>query len=212
VHSGFRHRQPSAFYGVASEQLGDKKDSATHLSSGVEVRAYYKRVMDKFLKTGRVRYFPLSTYAQAGTVHTIASNLHGQQKFVVVPKKLVDASYHKVVVPAMRPPAFDVAPSIKLVPVNGLADSRTSSPPPSGYVIIGAGKTAVDALAFLLNNGVPQSSIRWIISRDSWYLDRADIQPQKVIRWLKRHLDAFAEAPNGITIEAMHLVSRHYQI
>jgi hypothetical protein len=198
--------QPSAFYGVASEQLGDGKDSAAHLSSGVEVRAYYKRVMDKFLKSGRVRYFPLSTYAQAGTVHTIASNLHRQQQTVVVSKKVVDASYHKVVVPAMRPPVFNVDPSINLVPVNGLAESRTTSPSPPGYVINGAGKTAVDALAFLLNHGVPQSSIRWVISRDSWYLDRDDIQPQTVIGWLKRHLGAFAEAPNGTDIEAMHLV------
>jgi hypothetical protein len=137
--------------------LGDGKDSQTHLSSGVEVRAYYKRVMDKFIKTGRVRFFPMSTYAKAGTTHTIASSLHGQKNLIIEPKKLVDATYHKVVVSAMRPPAYAVAPSINLISINGLADIRATSPSPSGFTVIGAGKTAIDAILFLLDNGVPQS-------------------------------------------------------
>ena len=45
------------------------------------------------------------------------------------------------------------------------------------FVIVGAGKTAIDAVLFLLKNDVKPQRISWIMPRDSWILDRAQIQP-----------------------------------
>jgi hypothetical protein len=49
--------------------------------------------------------------------------------------------------------------------------------PPDGYVIIGAGKTAMDAVCWLLDNGTPPDDIRWIRPREPWMLNRAFFQP-----------------------------------
>ena len=40
------------------------------------------------------------------------------------------------------------------------------------YVVIGAGKTGLDALLQLLDTGVSQESILWVISQDCWYFNR----------------------------------------
>ena len=58
---------------------------------------------------------------------------------------------------------------MNLVPVNRLADVRA---PWARYVVIGAGKTGMDALLFLLDRGVEPDRIVWIVSADCWYLDR----------------------------------------
>ena len=58
-------------------------------------------------------------------------------------KKLVDASYLEGCFPASTPPPFEVAPGVRCVPVGALAANRER---PEGYVIIGAGKTALDAV------------------------------------------------------------------
>jgi hypothetical protein len=48
---------------------------------------------------------------------------------------------------------------------------------PAGYTIIGAGKTAMDAACWLLDQGVPPADITWVRPRDSWILNRAFFQP-----------------------------------
>jgi hypothetical protein len=45
------------------------------------------------------------------------------------------------------------------------------------YVVVGAGKTGMDAVLWLLKNNVHPTSISWVMPRDSWMLDRANIQP-----------------------------------
>jgi hypothetical protein len=40
------------------------------------------------------------------------------------------------------------------------------------YVIIGAGKTAIDGCLWLLQNGVDPRDIRWIKPREPWLLNR----------------------------------------
>ena len=42
------------------------------------------------------------------------------------------------------------------------------------YVVIGAGKTGIDALLHLLDIGVNPESIMWIISNDCWYFNRCN--------------------------------------
>ena len=60
------------------------------------------------------------------------------------------------------------------VPIDALAKVVR---PANRYVIIGAGKTAMDAVCWLLDNGTPPDEIRWIRPRDPWMLNRAYFQP-----------------------------------
>ena len=72
------------------------------------------------------------------------------------------------------------------------------SEPARGYTVIGAGKTAMDACSWLLDNGVEPDAIRWIRPRDAWMLDRAHAQPldlvTAIIEDVAAQLEAAAEA------------------
>ena len=59
-------------------------------------------------------------------------------------------------------------------PLNALA---TLSEPPTRFVVIGGGKTGIDACLWLLEHNVDPSRIQWIVSRDAWMLDRRNTQP-----------------------------------
>jgi hypothetical protein len=43
--------------------------------------------------------------------------------------------------------------------------------------VVGSGKTGMDSCLWLIQNGVPQSRVRWIMPRDAWFLNRANLQP-----------------------------------
>ena len=77
AYSFVRLHQPSHFYGVASTPLGSMRiDDAGHnkgyfeLASGNEVQSYFEKVMrERFIPSGRVRYFPMCQWqsSDAGT-------------------------------------------------------------------------------------------------------------------------------------------------
>ena len=70
--------------------------------------------------------------------------------------------------------------------------------PAGGYTIVGAGKTGMDACLWLLANGVEPDEITWIMPRDSWILDRANIQPGEFfgrsLLWAAKQMEAIAGA------------------
>ena len=174
-----RLHQPSAFYGVNSRVLGsDTKDTFGYnaglyeLASGTEVVTYFDQVMrQQFLPSGRVRYFPMSEYEGSGTFRSIASG----DRTTVSAGKIVDASYMQVTVPSVSPPKYEVADGVTCVPPNDLP--RAGVLPADGYVVVGGGKTAMDACLWLLESGVQPDEITWIRPRDSWCLNRRNIQP-----------------------------------
>ena len=55
------------------------------------------------------------------------------------------------------------------MPLNGLPNVQK---PPASYVIIGGGKTGIDAVLWLLENDVNPDIIQWIMPRDAWLIDR----------------------------------------
>jgi hypothetical protein len=141
------------------------------LSSGAELLAYFDQVMQqRFLPSGRVRFLPMSQVVGA---YEVESLLTGARRPVTVRKKVVDGTHSRMQVPATTPPRYPVAPSVRCVPVNDIA---TLARPQAGYVIVGAGKTGMDACLWLLEQGVDPDDIRWIMPRDSWVLDRANVQ------------------------------------
>ncbi|MEM7018143.1 MAG: NAD(P)/FAD-dependent oxidoreductase, partial [Pseudomonadota bacterium] len=139
---------------------------------GTEVCAYFDHVMQRqFLPSGRVQYFPMCEYQGDRRFTSIVS---GEAYEVKVNKKTVDATYMNVTVPSVRGPSYEVADGVQCMPLNDLPKVKQ---PPAGYVVVGAGKTGMDASLWLLANQVDPDMITWIMPRDSWLLDRAIIQP-----------------------------------
>ena len=170
--------QPSAYYGVSSLELSKGRKDAVglnqglnDLATGAEVSAYFDEVMrHRFLPSGRVQYFPMSDYLGDGE---FVSLLTGKRQRVEVGRRTVDATYLKTSVPSTHMPSFDIAPEARFMPLN---DLPTVSAPPAGYVVIGAGKTGIDACLWLLQNDVSPEAITWIMPRDAWLLDRRNTQ------------------------------------
>ena len=174
-----RLHQPSSFYGVNSRPLGDDTIDLAgwnaglyELASASEVCAYFDQVMNqRFLPSGRVSFFPSCDYGGDGS---FTSTMTGAVHAVADGTRVVGATYMNVTVPATHPPRYEVDPEVRCVPINGLA---SIAEPPERYVIVGAGKTGMDACLWLLANDVDPDLITWITPRDSWVLDRANIQP-----------------------------------
>jgi NAD(P)-binding Rossmann-like domain len=171
--------QPSMNYGVNSTPLGRDRvepggrDAGFYeRASGPEICGYYDDVMrHRLLATGRVRFFPMSDYLGD---RRFESTLTGARTDVSVRRRVVDATYMASRVPATDPPPFAVADGVECVPVGAIA---SVTKPPAGYVIIGGGKTAMDAACWLLDQGTSPSAITWVRPRDAWILNRAFFQP-----------------------------------
>lgn len=191
-----RLHQPSAYYGVNSLPLGNDTIDPDGLNEGMyeqasapEICAYYERVMQKqLLPSGRVRHFPMCDYVGE---HRFVSRLNGEQFEVKVRKKRVDATYLEPAIPATFAPPFDVEPGARCVAVNALPRQAA---PAAGYVIIGAGKTAIDACLWLLQNGVAPRDIRWIKPREAWLVNRAYAQSGELVGSLLEGLSLQMEA------------------
>ena len=178
-----RLHQPSSFYGVNSLPLGSEtidrhgeNEGFYERAGAAEICAYFDRVMrERLLPSGQVRYFPMSRYAGD---HRFMSAVSGEEVAVRVRRKLVDATYLQGRVPASTPPPFEVVPGARCVPVGDLANVRER---PVGYVIIGAGKTALDTCTWLLDGGVPPDDISWIKPREAWFLNRQYTQGSELV-------------------------------
>jgi hypothetical protein len=171
--------QPSMNYGVNSTPLGrdrvepDGPDMGFYeRASGTEICGYFDEVMrHRLLASGRVRFFPMCDYLGD---HRFRSTVTDQETEVAVRRRVVDATYMASRVPATEAPPFDVAEGVQCVPVGGLVNVTR---PPAGYVIVGGGKTALDAGCWLLDRGTSPDDITWIRPRDSWLLNRKYFQP-----------------------------------
>lgn len=171
--------QPSQFYGVSSKELSNnRKDEMGSnkglysLAKGAEISAYYEDIMQyTFLSSGKVKYFPLCDYKGDGQFESI---LTGQKHQVKVHKKVVDTTILGTKVPATHTPNFSIEDGIQFMPLNDLPKITN---PPKGFVVIGGGKTGIDACLWLLENQVNPDDITWIVSRDAWLLDRKNTQP-----------------------------------
>ncbi len=174
--------QPSAFYGVNSLSLGENRKD-THganaglyeLASGAEVSGYFDRVMrQKLLPSGRAEYLPMSDHRGEGRVVSLMS---GEELQVRVRRKTVDATFSSPVIPANHTPRFSVGEGVTLVPPGQLARLWLAAERPERFVVLGAGKTAMDAIGWLLAMGAPAEAIQWIKPRDSWLINRTCTQP-----------------------------------
>ena len=170
--------QPSAFYGVNSRELSQGLIDESGLNKGLgdlatgsEILSYFEAVMrQKFLNSGRVRFFPLSTYKGDGVFE---NKLSGQETKADA-TKIVDCTHLNTTVPSTHTPNFTVGENVRFMPLN---DLPLISDAPKGFTVIGGGKTGIDAILWLLENNVPPQNIRWIKSRDAWLINRKNTQP-----------------------------------
>ena len=171
--------QPSANYGINSTVLGQDRIETDGIdagfyerASGTEICGYYDEVMrHRLLASGQVQFFPMCDYLGDRRFRSL---VNGHVTEVTVRRGAVDATYMETRVPAREPAPFTVAEGVQCVPVGELTSIER---PPAGYVIVGGGKTALDAICWLLDRETSPDDITWIRPRDSWLLNRKFFQP-----------------------------------
>ena len=176
--------QPSAMYGVESLALEPTPESAsTHRATRDEILMYYEQVIQK--------WHPYITFVGGATFdfNTLSSldptarcyyySRDGVPCEIRVRKKVVDARYLQPDLPVDTPPRFGFDPKkIHCVPVNDLVTMAgcDRATPRNNYVVIGGGKTGMDAVYYLLNEKkVTPDHIVWIMPHDAWITARESI-------------------------------------
>jgi hypothetical protein len=193
-----RLHQPSAYYGVSSRTLGHDRIDDHGPNAGFYERAtaaeivdYCGRVLDDHVASGRVRFFGMCEYSGADTDgHHFVSLLTGAPTRVRVRRRIVDATYIESSIPSRHTPGFVIDPDVQVLPPNRLVDLDGA---PSGFTVIGAGKTAMDTCNWLLDAGVDANEIRWVRPRDGWFFDRAYMQPLELVASYMRLQARFVE-------------------
>jgi hypothetical protein len=189
-----RLHQPAAFYGLNSTRLGK---GASDLTSAPEILAYYRNAMDGFLATGRVRFLPMREYVGDGRVASTFDPDH--VTIVTARRRIVDSTYMQVQVPSVSSPRYAVDDDVSLIPPNGLASVKRSH---ERYVIAGAGKTAIDSILFLLDQGASADRIQWVVPNDAWLWDRATVQPGGALETIVALVESVA---NATTVDNVYL-------
>ncbi len=181
-----RLHQASLFYGVASTELGAGTKQEFGPERGLHERAsvgeicgYYDTVMQRrFLPSGKVTFLSGHDHRHDGEDHVAMSRVSGEEVRIRVRRRVVDATYLAPTIPATTPAPFGAADGVSVVAVNDLARQIDV---PEEYVIVGSGKTATDAIVWLLGNGVAPERIVWVRPRDPWMLNRAVVQPDPAV-------------------------------
>ncbi|MFC3079542.1 NAD(P)-binding protein [Phenylobacterium terrae] len=168
---------PSLVYGAESRPLGSEAIEAVGINrglleqaSGTEVLAYFDQLMrQRFLPSGRVTWLPLTDYRDG----IATSRITGARTRLRATRKLVDATYADTRLPVTEPPSFAVSPEARCIPPHALPGAEGGE----GFVVLGAGKTAMDTVVWLLEQGVAADNITWIRPRDPWLMPREKVQP-----------------------------------
>jgi len=178
-----RLHQPSAFYGAGSRELGSRRIETAgpnaglfQQASGAEITAYFEQLMqERLLPSGRVQFLPLHEYRGDGSGrHQAVSLATGRAREIRVTKKLVDTTFYRISTPLSHTRSYDNDPGVCVIPPSELPQSLE---PRRHYVVVGGGKTSMDVLIWLLEQGVGADCLTWIVPRDSWLINRESIQP-----------------------------------
>ncbi len=181
-----RLHQASQFYGVASTVLGTGATQDDGPEAGLgerarrsEIQQYFDDLLfRRFVGSGQVTFLGGHDYHHDDGEHLATSLVSGDATRVAVRRRVVDATYLAPTIPATTPPPFGVTDGARVVAVNALAGLVDA---PGAYVIVGSGKTATDAIVWLLTNGVAPDRITWVRPREPWMLNRAVVQPDPTV-------------------------------
>lgn len=165
---------PAAYYGVPSTVLKTTSLSPTELATGAEILDYYKKVeYEVFAPTGRVQFLFNCTFDDKGRVRNLET---GEEVLVNVRKRIVDTTYANIQVPLTHTPSFSTARGVQLVPPHSLPDMDLGKF--QTYVVVGGGKTAMDAVLWMLEVGIQAKAVVWIRPRESWLSPRDHLTPE----------------------------------
>lgn len=173
-----RLHQPSAYYGAGSRVLGSNRVDEAGLNrgyfeqaSGAEVLHYFDALMrERFLPSGRVQYLPMSEHVGGGEIVSLLSGARQSVRY----RKLVNATFFNTQIPATHRRGFEVGEGVALAAPHELPRLAGAH---RQYVILGAGKTAMDVGVWLLQMGVAPEAIVWVKPREAWLLNREITQP-----------------------------------
>ena len=199
-----RLHQSSDFYGMASTRLGGGQLQQRGPEAGLQERAsqpeiltYFGHGLERMTETGRVDLHLNSGYAD----RAVTSCITGARHEVSDRTRIVDTHYLSPTIPAEMPLPFAVADGARVATPNRLAQLEEA---PSEYIVVGSGKTATDAIVWLLGRGVDPDAICWIRPRDPWMLNRAVIQPDPVI-YTEMMADLFQASAEGTSLDDIFL-------
>jgi hypothetical protein len=110
----------------------------------------------------------------------------------------VDATFLDTRVPATHERAFRVSDDVICIPPNDLPRLAAGH---HDFVILGAGKTAMDTGVWLVENGADPNCITWVRPRESWIINRRTTQPgteffHDTVSNYASQVEAMAEAPS----------------
>jgi len=164
------HRQ-SAHYGVSSRPLEKARNGgkSTHFASTNEILSYFGDVMDAFVGSGCVEFFPMCSFRNDQVESLVNPDLVWK---IPASCKVVESGLARIQVPSTQAPPFEVGLGAFVVTPNYLTSVLV---PPTDYCVIGAGRTAIDVIIWLLSKDVDPKKIRWIMPRDHWYQCREAI-------------------------------------
>mmetsp|Transcript_12526 Transcript_12526/g.17990 ORF Transcript_12526/g.17990 Transcript_12526/m.17990 type:complete len:541 (+) Transcript_12526:167-1789(+) len=198
-----RLHQPSDMYGVETMKLepsgedcsAAKNGEEAHRATRVEILEYYDRVTKvleekyDFHFVGDTAFDVSQLDEEEGEEIVVeegaSTDLHQHYRYKlpggrsIMAKKIVDARYLQPDLPIHVPPKFKFPEVINVVPVNTLAETdklKQQQSETKHYVIIGAGKTGMDAIVHLIQHEhVNPDNILWIVPNEAWITARENI-------------------------------------
>ncbi len=197
VYPFVRLHSPSAYYGVSSMRLGHDRIDTEGPNTGLYERAtaaelwsYFADVAERLVATGRVRILLDHEVVDEGPGRVqVREHSSGTLHEIDVRRRVVDARFLEVSVPATHTPSFEIAADASFVPVHLLPEAAAGAP---AFTVLGSGKTAVDAVLWLLDNDVDPERVRWVRPREAYFHDREAFQA----------LDLVVDALEGFAVDA----------
>ena len=112
--------QSAESYGVNSQEFENtcaNQEGYGHQASSKEIKAYYARLISKYIDSGRVDYYPNSEFSWDS--HCIISN-QGDAQNIEATKRYVDATLTGTELSLNHTPNFEVSDGVCCVPPNDI--------------------------------------------------------------------------------------------
>ena len=130
----------------------------------------------------------------------------GKLTRIHVKRRIVDASYTNLTVPAMAQRGYTADSDVALVPINDLPHLKWM---PERFTVVGAGKTGIDACVWLLSRGVAPDRVTWIVPREPWVVNRTvGVATDGNVSALLELLQADSAQAVIEAVESWHLIQR----
>ncbi len=214
AYSFVRLHQPSVYYGMGSQPLGRDRIETDGVNAGLfeqatghEVLEHFQNGMqDRLLSSGRVTF--LSGHEYGGDwvgEHVVRSLSADKEQRIKTKNALVDTTWFNVQTPETHTPRFSIDED---APLTTPARLPLDLPGHEKVVVIGGGKTSMDVVIWLTENGIAPDDICWIRPRDSWLLNREAAQPGDAgyLRMVRSQLNRMEASAQATTVEELYLL------